>query len=79
MWIPGDVSHAGRVAGHIKILNLYIDADLAASLDQDCGILFVQPFLHELILRFDCEMPSAAMGREREGRLIAVLLEARAG
>lgn len=75
MWIPGDVSHAGRVAGHIKILNLYIDADLAASLDQDCGILSVPPFLRELILRFDCEALPAAMGRQREARLIAVLLD----
>ena len=63
MWIPGDVSHAGRVAGHIKILNLYIDADLAASLDQDCGILSVPPFLRELILRFDCEAWAARPGR----------------
>lgn len=75
MWIPSGVSHAGRVAGHIKILNLYIDADLAAALDPDCGILFVQPFLRELILRLDCATPPAAMGREREARLIAVLLD----
>lgn len=75
LWIPSGVSHAGRVAGHIKIASLYIDPALAAPLDQDCGILFVQPFLRELILRFDSESSLANMDRERETRLISVLLD----
>ena len=75
LWIPSGVSHAGRVVGHIKIGSLYIDPSLAAPLDQDCGILFVQPFLRELILRFDSKSPLATMDREREARLISVLLD----
>ncbi|NEI72935.1 helix-turn-helix domain-containing protein [Rhizobium lusitanum] len=75
LWIPSGVFHAGRVAGHIKIGSLYIDPALAAPLDQNCGILFVQPFLRELILRFDSETPLANMDRERETRLISVLLD----
>ncbi|WP_245430502.1 hypothetical protein [Rhizobium tropici] len=75
MWIPSGVSHAGRVAGHIKIGSLYVDPVLAASLDPDCGILFVQPFLRELILRFDTESPPTKIDREREKRLVSVLLD----
>jgi AraC-like DNA-binding protein len=75
LWIPSGVSHAGRVAGHIKIASLYIDPGLAAPLDQDCGILFVQPLLRELILRFDSELPAVNMDRDRQARLISVLLD----
>ena len=75
LWIPSGVSHAGRMDGHIKIVSLYIDPGLAASLDQDCGILFVQPFFRELVLRFDFESPLEPMDRGREMRLISVLLD----
>jgi AraC-like DNA-binding protein len=75
LWIPSGVSHAGKVTGHIKIESLYIDPTLAAPLDHDCGILFVQPFLRELILRFDSESSFANVDREREARLIPVLLD----
>lgn len=75
LWIPSGVSHAGRVVGHIKIGSLYIDPALAAPLEQDCGILFVQPLLRELILRFNSEFPLANMDRERETRLISVLID----
>jgi len=75
LWIPSGVPHAGRIAGHIKIGNLYIDPGLAAALDRDCGILFVQPFLRELILRFDSRSPAAIGDRQRETRLISVLLD----
>ncbi|MBN8944976.1 MAG: helix-turn-helix transcriptional regulator [Rhizobiales bacterium] len=75
LWIPGGVSHAGRMAGHIKIGSLYIDPALAAPLGRDCGILFVQPLLRELILRFDTEAPPMAMDPAREARLLAVLLD----
>ncbi|WP_425645348.1 AraC family transcriptional regulator [Agrobacterium leguminum] len=75
LWIPSGVPHAGRVAGHITIENLYIDPALAALLDQECGILFVQPFLRELIARFDSKSSLANMERDREARLISVLLD----
>lgn len=75
LWRPGGVSHAGRMAGRIKIASLYIDPGLAAPLDRDCGILFVQPFLRELILRFDSLSPKADMDCGREARLISVLLD----
>jgi AraC-like DNA-binding protein len=75
LWIPSGVSHAGRMAGHIKIASLYIDPGLAVPLDQDCGIVFVQPFLRELILRFDSEPLLVPVDQGREARLISVLLD----
>jgi AraC-like DNA-binding protein len=72
LWIPSGVSHAGRAAGPIQIASLYIDPDLAALFGRDCGILSVQPFLRELIFRFDS---SAVMDPQREARLISVLLD----
>lgn len=73
LWLPGGTPHAGRVAGHIRIGNLYIDRALASSFDQDCGILFVQPLLRELILRFAAK---PERGEEaREARLVAVLMD----
>lgn len=75
LWIPSGVPHAGRMAGHIKIASLYMEPALTAPIDRDCGILFVQPFLRELILRFDSDTSLADMDREREARLISVLLD----
>ena len=75
LWIPGGVPHAGRMDGHIKIGSLYIDPALAAPLEQDCGILFVQPLLRELILRFDSQSCLVNMESDREARLVSVLLD----
>ncbi|PMR73618.1 AraC family transcriptional regulator [Billgrantia endophytica] len=75
LWIPGGVSHGGRVAGHIKIANLYIDPRLAPPLGDDCGILFVQPLLRELIFRFEAPAQLERMDRDRKARLIAVLFD----
>lgn len=75
LWIPSGVSHAGRMDGHIKIGSLYVDPVLAVPLHLDCGILFIQPFLRELILRFDFESRLENLDRGRETRLISVLLD----
>lgn len=75
LWIPSGVAHAGKIAGHIRIGSLYIDPPLAAPLGQTCGILFVQPFLRELILRFDALQSPAGIDDDREARLVSVLLD----
>lgn len=75
LWIPTRVSHAGKMAGPIKVASLYIDPELAAPLEQDCGILFVQPFLRELIFRFEPEMGLGSIEADREMRLLSVLLD----
>ncbi|MBB3409946.1 AraC-like DNA-binding protein [Rhizobium sp. BK316] len=75
LWIPGGVPHSGRMAGHIKIGNLYIDAKLTGGLKDECGILFVQPFLRELIFRLEPRHDSPDMAPERLHRLVGVLLD----
>lgn len=75
LWIPTGISHSGRASGPIRIGNLYIDSALSTGLDQTCGILFVQPLLRELILRFDSQTPPENMTSERQARLTAVLLD----
>ncbi len=75
LWIPGGTSHSGRVCGHVKIGNLYVDARLTGGLKDECGILFVQPFLRELIFRLEPRPDSPEMEPERLHRLVGVLLD----
>lgn len=75
LWIPSGVSHAGRVAGHIKIASLYLDPALATRLDRDCGIVFVQSLLRELIFAFESKSSMANTDLDREMRLASVLLD----
>lgn len=75
IWIPGGVPHVARAAGRITIGSLYIEPELAGSLRDGCGILFVQPLLRELLLRFIAGPPLYPEGDTREERLVTVLLD----
>lgn len=75
IWIPSGIAHAARTGGRITVGNLYIEPLLTGQLQHDCGILFVQPLLRELLLRFmsgPCLYPE---GDTREERLVSVLLD----
>jgi AraC-like DNA-binding protein len=75
LWIPGGISHWGRATGPIKICSLYVEPNLTKINHNKCGILFVQPFLRELLLRFDTQSSLEQIDGEREARLLAVLLD----
>lgn len=75
LWIPSAVDHAGKVAGHVKIGSLYIDPALEAPLSNDCGILFVQPLLREIIFRFAAHSHDSAEDQNRRARLLEVLFD----
>lgn len=75
IWIPGGVPHVARAAGRITIGSLYIEPGLAGSLRDGCRILFVQPLLRELMLRFIAGPPLYPEGETREERLVTVLLD----
>lgn len=75
IWIPAGVTHRARAAGQISTGNLYIDPDLAGSFREECGIVFIQPLLRELILRFVREPQCYPEGETREARLVAVMLD----
>jgi AraC-like DNA-binding protein len=75
IWIPSGVTHVARAAGRVTVGSLYIEPTLARSLRDRCGILFVQPLLRELLLRFISGSPLYPQGDTREERLISVLLD----
>ena len=75
IWIPGGVSHTARSTGRITVGSLYVDPAMAGSLRDGCGILFVQPLLRELLLRFISGPSLYPEGDTREARLVAVLLD----
>ncbi|MFK0382700.1 AraC family transcriptional regulator [Agrobacterium sp. NPDC090273] len=75
IWIPAGIEHSARPVGRVSIGNLYIEKDVSREGLLDCGILFVQPLLRELVLRFVNDTQSYTPGDEREMRLAAVLLD----
>lgn len=75
IWIPSDTPHTARSVSRVTVGNLYIEPSLAGPLSDDCGILFVQPLLRELLLRFIAGPLLYPEGDTRETRLVAVLLD----
>jgi AraC-like DNA-binding protein len=75
IWIPSGIPHVARSTGHITVGSLYADPALAGSMRDDCGILFVQPLLRELLLRFVSGPSLYPQGDTREERLVSVLLD----
>ncbi|MDQ0469463.1 AraC family transcriptional regulator [Labrys wisconsinensis] len=75
IWIPSGVAHVARSTGRIVIGSLYVEPALAGSLRDECGILFVQPLLRELLLRFMSGPSLYPEGGTREERLVRVLLD----
>lgn len=74
IWIPGGTTHFARAAGQVLIGNLYINRQERRSRGLECGILFVQPLLRELIHRFLDETVYPE-GDLREERLASVLMD----
>ena len=75
IWIPSGVAHVARSTGRVTVGSLYIDPALTEALGEGCGILFVQPLLRELLLRFIAGSPLYPEGDTREARLVSVLLD----
>jgi AraC-like DNA-binding protein/mannose-6-phosphate isomerase-like protein (cupin superfamily) len=75
LWIPAGVAHVARTTGRIAVATLYVDPALAGPLRAQCGILFVQPLLRELIFRVIAGPPLYPEGDTREDRLVSVLID----
>lgn len=75
IWIPSGIAHAARSVSRVTVGNLYIEPPLAGPLRDTCEILFVQPLLRELLLRFIAGPPLYPEGDTREERLVSVLLD----
>jgi AraC-like DNA-binding protein/mannose-6-phosphate isomerase-like protein (cupin superfamily) len=75
IWIPSGCVHTARVVGAVSVRCLYVEPEVAASLQAQCGIIFVQPLLRELILRFAAGPLIYETGDTREERLVSVLID----
>lgn len=75
IWIPSGTTHMARSVTRVVVGNLYVEPPLAGHLRDTCGILFVQPLLRELLLRFIAGPPLYPEGDTREARLVGVLLD----
>ena len=75
VWIPAGVLHLARSTGHMTIGSLYFEPGLAGSPMNECGIVFVQPLLRELLRRVIDGPQLYPEGETREERLVAVLLD----
>ena len=75
IWIPGGCIHTARVVGTASVRCLYLEPEVAASLQAECGIIFVQPLLRELILRFVAGPLLYDTEDSREARLVSVLTD----
>jgi AraC-like DNA-binding protein len=75
IWIPGGTSHSARLSGPVLIGCLFIEPERAIGLRSECGTIFVQPLLRELIMRF---MDKPELDPDRDGRgdrLVSVFLD----
>jgi len=75
IWIPGGCIHTARVVGTVSVRCLYVEPEVSASLQAECGIIFVQPLLRALILRFAAGPLLYETGDSREARLVSVLID----
>jgi AraC-like DNA-binding protein len=51
VWAPAGVAHQIRFAGASALRTLYLRADVAAALPDDCVVITISPLLRELVLR----------------------------
>ncbi|AUW57507.1 AraC family transcriptional regulator [Sphingobium sp. SCG-1] len=74
IWIPGGYPHSARTAGSAEVGCLYLAPELALQIGTQCGILFFQPLLREVVLRF-LEGSAPSMNDARLIHLANVLLD----
>lgn len=75
IWIPSGRVHSASVMGQVSIGCLYVEPDVSAALRPECGIIFVQPLLRELMFRFMAGPRLYETGNSRESRLVDVLID----
>lgn len=74
VWLPPRTRHRLTTSGSVKMRTLYVRADAAARMAQQCEVFEVSPLLRELILRAT-ELPLEYDEGGAEGRLVSLLLD----
>jgi len=75
IWIPGGCIHSASITGQVSLGCLYVEPDASSALRPECGIIFVQPLLRELMFRFIAAPRLYETGNSRESRLADVLID----
>lgn len=73
LWMPGGTEHAIEMLHAVSMRTLYLRADAASGMPQECRVLQVSPLLRELIVRAT-ELPLHYDEGGAAGHLIALLL-----
>jgi AraC-like DNA-binding protein len=74
IWLPADTPHWTRMAGQVRVRTLYLAADAARGLPEQCGVQAVSPLLRELIIAA-MALPDQLIPDSRNARLLALLLD----
>lgn len=74
VWIPGDLPHSARGAGHTECYCLFVEPEAAPDLPTFCCTVAVSPLLRELLLKA-ADFPEQYAAGGKEERLIATLLD----
>ncbi|WP_315834812.1 helix-turn-helix transcriptional regulator [Bradyrhizobium prioriisuperbiae] len=75
IWIPGGAMHTARDSGPVSVGCLYVEPGITTGSRAECGIVFIQPLLRELLSRFITTPHLYPQGDTRETRLVSVLLD----
>ncbi len=75
IWLPSGMMHTAHGSGPVSVGCLYVEPGIITGLRAECGILFVQPLLRELLSRFIDTPHLYPEGDTREARLVRVLLD----
>lgn len=73
LWVPAGIEHAVEMTGPVSMRTLYVRADVAARLWDDCCVIEVSPLLRELILGLVAE-PIEYPPQSRAGQIAALIL-----
>jgi AraC-like DNA-binding protein len=73
LWMPAGVRHSILMSGDVTMRTLYLRADAATGMPDECRVLPVSPLLRELIVRAT-ELPLHYEEKGPAGHLMALLL-----
>lgn len=75
LWIPPAISHSSRLSGELRVQCIFFEPDLSPHFPSRCHLVFVHPLLREILARLSRSMTDVKRDKDRERRLVAVLLD----
>lgn len=75
LWIPPGITHSSRLSGELRVQCIFFEPDLSPHFPPHCHLVFVHPLLREILARLSRSTPDTVRDKDRERRLVAVLLD----